>query len=144
MEEPIFKYKNRLRNGLIITYWISIALCAVLVMIYFNPIKNFISLLIFSVIVMLLIWPIKRLRINLYIDAIVFKENGFHPLIENSFGVAFENIYEYQVKRIAYTFYWIELKRRNGKTIRKVFSFSENELSEFLKILKDKVNSSDS
>lgn len=73
-------------------------------------------------------------------DAIVFKENGFHPLIENYFGVAFENIDKYQIKSLGLGLFWIVLKRKNGKTIRKLFSFSENELSGFINTLNEKVN----
>lgn len=73
-------------------------------------------------------------------DAIVFKERGFHPLIKNDFGVAFENIDEYQIKSLGLGLFWIVLKRSNGKTIRKLFSFSENELTEFLKIMHKKTN----
>lgn len=141
MEKPLFEYKNRLRNSLTIAYWISIALCVIFVMINYNPIRNFISLLIFSVIVMLLIWPIKRLKIYLYIDAIVFKEKGWHPLIENEFGVVFENIYDYKIKNIGFTLIWIELKRRNGKTLRRLLSLTENELLELSETLNKKVRS---
>lgn len=88
---------------------------------------------------MFFLWSIKRFRTYIYIDAIVFKEKGWHPLIKNEFGIAFENIYDYKIKRMAYSLNWIVLKRRNGKTIQRLFSISENELSELSQILNEKV-----
>ena len=144
MEKLLFEYKNRLRNILAICYWISIALIAILVMINSNLIRNSISIIIFGVAVSVILWPIKRFKTSIYVDAIFFEEKGFHPLIKNDFGVAFENIYEYRVKSIGLGLNWIVFKRRNGKTIRKLFSFSENELTGFLKVLREKVNTLDS
>lgn len=140
MEKPLFEYKNRLRNILAICYWISIALIAILVMVNSNLIRNSISIIIFGIVVSVILWQIKRFKTSIYLDTIVFKEKGFHPLIKNDFGVAFDNIYEYRIKGLGLGLSWIILKRRNGKTIRKLFSFSENELSGFLKILHEKVN----
>lgn len=144
MEKPLFEYKNRLRNILAICYWISIALISILVMVKSNLIRNSISIILFGIVVSAILWPIKRFKTSIYVDAIVFKEKGFHPLIRNDYGVAFDNIYEYQIKSLGLGLFWVILKRRNGKTIRKLFSFSVNELSGFLKVLNDKVNKTDS
>ncbi len=104
----------------------------------YNLITNFVSILLFSLTVMVFIWPIKRFSIDIYVDAMVFRENGWHPLIKNEFGVAFENIYEYKIKRIGLTLNWIVLKRTNGKTLRRLLSLSNREFTEFDNILKSK------
>ncbi|MCB8999392.1 MAG: hypothetical protein H6540_04895 [Bacteroidales bacterium] len=146
MEKPLNEYKNRLRNIIVILYWILISIGFFSLMISFfkeinyNSLGNFIVIVIFSWIAMFFLWPIKRLKVTVYIDAIVFYEKGWHPQIEKEYGVAFENIYEFKVKNITDGLNWIVLKRCNGKTIRKLFSFSENELSGFLNILHEKVN----
>ena len=144
MEKPLFEYKNRLRNSLIIGYWIVISIGFFSIMVNFleetnyNSFGNFIVIVVDSLITMLFIWPFKRIKMSVYIDAIVLKENGWHPQIEKEFGIIFENIYDYKIKEIVLTFYWIEFRRRNGKTIRRLFSLSKNELKEFSKILNDK------
>jgi hypothetical protein len=145
MEKPLFEYKNRLRNIIVLLYWILISIGFFYLMISFfneinyNSLGNFIVIVIFSLITMFFLRPIKILKVTVYVDAIVYYEKGFHPLIKNDFGVAFENIYEYQVKSISFGLTWIVLKRRNGKPIRRLFSFSKNELSGFSNILKGKV-----
>lgn len=122
MEEPLFQYKNRLLNTLIIIYWIILYLSALYVAKHLNLITNLISLVLFSLIVMVFIWPVKRLKLDIYIDAIVFKEKGWHPQLENEFGVAFGNIYDYKIKKVALTLKWMIIKRKNGKTIRRLIS----------------------
>jgi len=97
------------------------------------------SLLIFSVIVSLLLWPIKLLKTYIYVDAIVFKESGFDPLIKNEFGIAFENIYDFRIKRVGLNLCLVVFKRKKGKTIRKLLSLSPSELSDFIETLEEKV-----
>ena len=141
MEKAQFEYKNRLRNLMTVGYWIVMFFGSLFIMINLDFIRNFLTLLIWSIISMTLVWPIKRFKTFIYVDAIVFKEKGFHPLIKNDFGVAFENINEYRINNLGFGLFWIVLKRRNGKTIRKLFSFSGNEISEFIEVLSNKVDS---
>lgn len=140
MEEPLLKYKNRPRNIITIIYWLSIALSAILVLIYSNLISNSISIILFGIIVSLFLYPTKILKTHIYIDTIVFKEWGWHPLMKNEFGVAFENIDDYEIKRIAFSFYRFVIKKKNRKTIRKLLCFSDNELFNFSKILNERIN----
>ena len=88
---------------------------------------------------MALIWPIKCLKLYVYIDVIDFKEIGWHPNIKNEFGVAFENISEYKIDKSFLSFNWLELKRKNGKTIRRLLSLSNREFIELSNILKERV-----
>lgn len=146
MEKPLLEYKNRFRNLIVIVYWIIISVSFFSIMMNFFKERdygssgNFIVIVFFSLIIMFFIWPIKRLKVSIYIDAIVFKEKGWHPLIVKEYGVIFENINEFKVKNITDGLNWVVLKRKNGKTIRKLFSFSENELTGFLITLQEKVN----
>ena len=136
MEKPLFEYKNRLRNILVIIYWVLIVICFFFIMTNSNLIINSISLIIFSVIVLLFLWPIKLLKTYIYVDAIVFKESGFHPLIKKEFGIAFENIYDFRLKRVGLNLCWVVFKRKNGKSIRKLLSLSSSELSSFIETFK--------
>uniref|UniRef100_UPI003216F439 hypothetical protein n=1 Tax=uncultured Draconibacterium sp. TaxID=1573823 RepID=UPI003216F439 len=140
MEKPLFEYKNRLRNILAIIYWILVSLSSILVLLNSNLIKNTISIIIFGIVVTVILYPIKRIKTSVHVDAIVFNEKGLHPLNRNEFGVAFENIYEYKLKSIAFGLNWIVLKRRNGKTIRKLSSLTGKELRELSEILTERIN----
>ena len=139
MEKPLFEFKNRLRNVVIIIYWIIIAISSLYFMTHSNLIHNTISLLVFGLIIYSLIDPLRLLKTYIYFDAIVFKERGFHPLIRNEYGIIFENIQNYKIKKVVFNLNWIIIQRRNGKTIRKLISLSEIELFEFSKMLKEKV-----
>lgn len=139
MKEAHFLFKNRLRNILIISYWIIISMSIFFISTHYNLIINFVSLIIISLIIMALIWPIKCLKIYVYVDVIDFKEIGWHPNIKNEFGVAFENIYEYKIDKSFLSFNWLVLKRKNGKTIRRLLSLSNREFKELSNILKERV-----
>ncbi len=84
------------------------------------------------------LWPFKILRVQIYFDTIVFKELGFHPLLVSKFGVAFENICDYELKRLISGFSVIVLKRNNGKRVRRFMSLTENEYTEFSKLIEGK------
>lgn len=138
MEKPLFKYKNVLRNSLIIICWLLIWLCAIGLMINYCIIENILSLIILSIITLFLLKPFKLLKISIYNDVITFTEIGFlHPRIYE-FGIAFENIYEVKITNIAYTLNWIVIIRKNGKPIRRLFSVSKKELLELSTILNKK------
>lgn len=136
MEKPLFKYYNRLRNSMIIIYWVFIWLCAFGVMIKFTP--NFLYLLIISLISLIILWPSNLLLTYIYHDAIVFKEIGFRPGMFNEFGIAFENIYNIESRKIMFNLYWIELTKSNGKSVRRLMSLSKKKSLEFLRIMSDK------
>jgi len=150
MEKPLSEYKNKFGNILTIGYWIAISILWFFILLQFfertdyNSFWNFVSLLFFSLILIFLIWSIKRFKIFIHEDAIVFKEKGWHPLIENEYGVAFENINYYKINNVAFSLNWIVLKRINGKAIRKLISLSANEFSELSKILNEKIKKQDS
>lgn len=139
MERPLFVFKNRLLNSLTVTFWVVVVICSFFIITNYNLTSSLTSLLIFSVIVSLLLWPIKLLKTYIYVDAIVFKESGFDPLIKNEFGIAFENIYDFRIKRVGLNLCLVVFKRKKGKTIRKLLSLSPSELSDFIETLEEKV-----
>jgi len=149
MEKPLFEYRNHLRNVLIATIWTllffatlkAISLTYFLLDLYtsWNPELSWIVILTASILALAIGWHIRFLRLKIYIDAIVFKEHGPHPTLGSRFGIAFENIYEYKITNIAFTFNWLVLKRRNGKTIRKLISIPRKEFIGFSDILDEKI-----
>lgn len=142
MEKPLFEFKNRLLNSLTVTFWVVVVICSFFIMTNYN-LTSLTSLLIFSVIVSLFLRPIKLLKTYIYEDAIVFKESGFDPLIKNKFGIAFENIYDFRIKRVGLNLCWVVFKRKKGKTIRMLLSLTSSELSDLIKTLKEKVKKPD-
>lgn len=155
MEKPLFEYRNRLRNGLIIVVWAlllfigvgAIGLSFHLLELHpkWNPELDWIVFIAVPTITIAIPgWHIRLLRLKIFVDSIVFKEQGPHPTIEKEFGIVFDNIYDYNIDRIFLSLYRVKFKRRNEKTLRKFISFSDNELSEFSKILSEKVKIGDS
>lgn len=139
MGEPILKYKCRLRNFLIITYWVFIFSCSVCALTYFSSSINYIVLLTISIIGIALIWPFRLLTSYIYEDMLVFKEIGLKHHMINVFGVAFENIADVTVRKKISTLNQIVIKMKNGEIVRRIISLSQNELSDLLKILNEKV-----
>jgi len=101
--------------------------------------NGFILVLLSIVVGSLFFWPIKPFKTIIYSDIIVFKEFLRHPNLKNESGIAFENIYDYKISSMVFNLKWIVIKRRNGKTIRKMLSFSASEFKEFSNLLKEKV-----
>lgn len=149
MEKPLFEYKNYLRNILIATIWTLlffvtievIGFTSLLLETYpnWNPELNWIVLLITSMLAFAIGWNIRFLRLNIYVDVIDFKEHGPHPNLGNHFGIAFENIYDYKITRLTFTFKWLVIRRKNGKTIRRLLSLSQSEYIGFSEILNEKI-----
>ncbi len=138
MEEPLFKYKNIFRNILTIGLWIVIAIGIYFIIIFYREL-NIIVVLISILIGSFFFWPTILFKTFVYRDAIVFKEFLRHPILKNEYGILFENIYDYKTIRIAFSLYWVVLKRRNGNTIRRLLSLSKTEFLGFSEILNKKV-----
>lgn len=128
MEKPDLRIKNILINSLIVFYWLVVFFGSLYLGGKLGWINSTISIIILMLLFCLLAWPIKTYWINIYIDVLVFKEQGFHPHIKSDLGVAFDNIYEYKIEKIIFNQYWLILKRENGKTIRRISSMSKNDL----------------
>jgi hypothetical protein len=139
MEKPIFEYKNILRNILTIGLWLIIAIGLYFIIFVYKGLNSIIIVLISIFISSFFFWPIKLFKTFVYNDAIVFKDFLRHPILNNEYGILFENIFDYKIKRIAFSLYWIVFKRRNGKTIRRLFSLSKTEYLGFTQILTEKV-----
>lgn len=149
MEKPLFEYKNHLRNMLVAAIWTSliftgvkaIGLTFIFLDLYtnWNPELAWIVFITVPLLPLAIGWKIRFLRLKVYVDAIEFKEFVLHPTLGKRFGVAFKNIYEYKIIRIAFTFNWLVFKRRNGKTIRRLINLSKRELKEFSYILDEKI-----
>ncbi|GAP44009.1 hypothetical protein TBC1_112168 [Lentimicrobium saccharophilum] len=145
MEEPLFEFKNCFRNILTIGLWLVIFLSSFQILEYFKEIDMsslwfyFFLVLISTLLALFPFWPIKLFKTIVYHDVIVFKEMLRHPILKNEFGIAFENINDYKIKTMIFNLNWIVIKRKNGRTIRRLFSFSARELKEFSNILNEKV-----
>ncbi|PXY02933.1 hypothetical protein DF185_02230 [Marinifilum breve] len=139
MEKPLIKYHNRLRNSLTVIYWGIIWFYGLWILTESNFIDNQIYFLIASSLLLVFLWPVNYLRTYIYNDAIVFKELGFRPRLVRGIGIAFENLHHFRYFRIVFNLYYFVFYRTNGKTIRKVMSFSDDKLIEISKILNEKI-----
>ena len=140
MRQPLQKYKNNLLNTLTIVYWISINCGALCLMLTSDLINSFSAVIVLGSVVLLCMWPIKRYQTSIYKDTIVFKETGWHPLVSNIFGFAFENIVDYKIERIGAHLNWIVLKGSKNETFRRLASLSKKELLQLESILDQKIN----
>ncbi len=126
MEKPDLRIKNIIVNSLVVFYWTFIYFGSLYWGVKSGLINSFLSIVIQALVFLLLAWPIKMYWIDIYIDALVFKEQGCHPLLKSDFCVALDNIYDYKIARITLNLYWVILRRENGKTIRRIISMSED------------------
>jgi hypothetical protein len=139
MEKPDLRIKNIMINGLVVLYWAFVFFASFIWGFKLVSIAPPYSFIIQTLVFVLFAWPIKMYWINIYMDALVFKKQGFHPKLKSDFGVLLDNISDYKIEKIIFNFYWLVFKRENGKTIRRISSMSEKQCNFLSNKLAEKV-----
>lgn len=135
-EQPLFIFNNKLRNTLVVIFWIFIFISSILLSIKTIEQTNYGTLgytliqLLYTSLGLAIIWNVRIIKVQIYIDAIVFREQGFHPLLKKSTGIVYDNIIKFKIKKLSKNQYLISFKRTNAKRFNRILSLNQTQISE--------------